>query len=350
MRSALLLAVLASPAGAFEPKAMERLSGAAAEFRKSVERPAARPSARPASHNEVELPSCREASEVSWDPDPAMSTFIGFRYVRTDGTTCAARPSDKIHFLRPRHKILSFKPGAEGETPRFEYPLETDEYVIRRNFWMRDGFSGTRSFIYKDAGRDTGRKVPETVELEFLNRAEWPLLPWEPAETFDLDWGIAEGAKLVPESSSYEYDIRTYADRSGGRLVTRFAARALRKKQLTAPDWKGVGVRLVSNQGLWAVITDAYAKYYQGEKIVVSLQVFRYRAIIDDKLAIQVEMTLDPAAEHKLDPRDPRFHPSIYEPLEAGKEYYTVWKFKRADSRFSSGEWSPETKTEKIPL
>lgn len=315
------------------------------------------PAARlePVQQSEAEIKRCPPgAAALGSPPDPDIYTYVGFRNVRSDGSTCAAQPGGGIYYREPAEKDLVFHAGPEGdEQASYSYHLAAREYIIRRNFFFRTQLDGARLFYSYDTRQYTGKQVPETVELEFANRADYPLLPWEPAETFRLRYGLAAGADLAPgQYANYEYGLRSTAGlTSEGDLLTRFDIKVLRKKRLTPPESGAVTLALVNGGNtLFLDVRDSRAKYYRNEKLGLRVSLWRNVFLWPDGVAYEMELDLPAASQILIDLSDPKWDKFKKEAIAAGREYYADWSFRRADSAISTGEWIDKGRTDRISV
>jgi hypothetical protein len=314
--------------------------------------PAVAPTTR-SSFDEPEIKQCPPSPVMlSYYPDGDLFTYIGFRYVRSDGSTCLPKPSDMIFYQKPETQNLVFKSQPAGDPSSYTYNLQTREYTIRRNFYFRTQLDGTRRFYAYETSQYTGKQIPETVQLDFVNRADYPLLPWEPDETFRLEYGIASGAVLSPVSTNYEYQIKASASKTlEGNLLTKIEASVLRKKELTKPEPDAVSATLVrTGAGLAIDLIDIRAKYYKLEKIGLKIRLWRNVFLLSDKIAYDIEVNLDAASQIVIDFSDPRWDSFKKENLIPGREYYAEWSFSRLNSSISSGEWIDKGKSNRIKL
>ncbi|MBU2573113.1 MAG: hypothetical protein KKH28_03435 [Elusimicrobia bacterium] len=323
-----------------------------AENSEVMDWPAVMPAMK-SSPDETEIKRCPPDPRIlTYRPDSDLFTYIGFKYVRSDGSTCLPEQSGGIYYQKTETQNLAFNSQPEGDASFYAYELETREYTIRRNFYFRTQLDGTRRFYAYETSQYTGRQVPETVQLEFINRAAYPLLPWEPAETFRLEYGIASGAMLTPVSTNYEYQISAAAGKtSQGNLLTKIGAAVLRKKELTPPEPDAVSLTLVkTDTGLAIDLRDLRAAYYQGEKTGLKIRLWRNVILLADKIAYDIEVGLEAASQIVMDFSDPRWDSFKKENLSPGREYYAEWSFSRLDSRISSGEWIDKGKSNRIKL
>ncbi|MFH1618572.1 MAG: hypothetical protein ABIG11_01560 [bacterium] len=301
------------------------------------------------SDEETEIKKCPANAEMlTYNPDPDLFTYIGFRYVRSDDSTCMPGQSDRIYYQEAETRQIAF----EGDVSSYAYDLSTREYRIRRDFYFRTHLDGTRSFYACENKQYTGQQIPETVKLEFVNRADYPLLPWESAETFRLEYGIPSRAILAPVATNYEYQIRSAAGMTPeGNLLTTLTAEVLRKKELTPAEPDAVSLTLArQGTGLTADIRDIRAKYYAGEKIGLRIRLWRNVILLGDKVAYDIEIGLDAASQTVIDFSDPRWDSFKQEVLSHGREYYAEWSFSRQNSGISSGEWIYKGKSNRIKL
>lgn len=308
------------------------------------------------SHDEPEIRKCPAGAEpLSRQPDPDLFTYLGFRHVRSDGSTCAAQPSDKVFYQDPDSQELRFA-GSEEPPARNEpilYNLSVPEYRIRRNFYFGTDLDGNKRFYSYDFKDKTGKQIPEAVQLLFANRVESPLLPWEPEETFSLEFGRISGASLTPLRTNYEYQIQVRAGKGPeGNLLTAIDATAVRKKTLTSPDPKAVSLALVRGGPghLLIEVHDVWAKYYRAEKLGLKIRLWRNRFLIGDKVAYEMDIALDAQNRIVINPADPQWDAFKKEAIKKGGEYYADWSFRRADSRISTGEWIEKGRTNRAKL
>lgn len=287
-------------------------------------------------------------------PDPDLYTYIGFRWVRSDGTTCAPAPSERVTFTQEQATTLSFSADPAGPATGPEssaLTLAAPEYRVRRNFYFRTDNDGTRRFYSVDLPQATGRQVPETVDLVFENRGERPLLPWEPAETFRLRYGRTSGALLEPLQVFQDYELQSTAAADGGQLRTVVRARSRGRAKLSATDPEGARLTLESRGGtLLLDVQDRWAAYYRGEILELRVKLWRKVFLFGDKVVAEAVVPLDAAPTTVLDAAGPVLKPFLREELKRGHEYYADWSFRRADSRVSTPDWLARPRTGVVKL
>ena len=299
---------------------------------------------------DTEIKNCPpDAIKLNAAPDPDLYTYIGFRYVRSDESTCASQPSDKINYQQPAIEQLTFK-AAQGkkEAPlEYTYNLKAREYNIKRDFFFIPKRDGTRLFYFVDSQQYTGKYVPETAKIRFLNRPDYPILPWETPESFALHYGNTAAAALKPKDTNYEYDIRPSAGSTAdGNRLTIFDVTVLRKLILTPPEDNAVTLTLTDGgKSLILDVRDSRAKYYINEKLGLRVRVLRNIVLWPDKLAYEIDVNLAAAPQILLDLSDPKWDEFKKEATAAGRKYHVEWSFRRADSKISTGEWIDKGKT-----
>lgn len=307
----------------------------------------------PILYEESEISRCpRSPQALRGRPDRDLYTYVGFRYVRSDGSTCSAQPSGNTGYREARQRTLTFEARQQGDPSSHSYELATPEYRIRRNFYFRTLLDGTRRFYSHDVSRRTGRELPETVRLSFVNRSDYPLLPWEPAETFRLLYGRESGAELHPASTNYEYEVgSSVGETPDGNMLTEVRAKAVKKRQLTPPEPEGVTLTLTKDgSSLVLDVRDAWARYYKGEKLGLKIKVWRAVPLWWDKVAYELDVSLEAAPQILMDLSDPRWDPFRREAIAPGREYYADWSFSRVDSRISTGDWVEKKRTDPLKL
>lgn len=320
-------------------------------------------SARPGGDAAQPAPVAREESEIKrcppgpvalgGSPDQDIYTYVGYRYVRADGTTCGPQPSDRIYYREPAEKELFFRPDPEGNgQASYKYSLQSREYIVRRDFFFRTQLDGSRLFYSHDANRYTGKQLPEGVELNFLDRAEHPLFPWEAPESFRLRYGAASGAALSPQDTNYEYAVSPAAGSTPeGDLLTRFDIKVIRKKRLTPPESGAVTLAPVNGGNTLVLdVRDSRAKYYGKEKLGLRVRLWKNVFLWPDSVAYEMDMELDAASRILIDLADHKWDKYKKEAIEAGGEYYAEWSFRRAGSAISSGEWIDKGKTDGVTV
>ena len=299
---------------------------------------------------EAEIKRCPpDAVKLNASPDPDLYTYVGFRYVRSDESTCSSEPSDKINYQQPAIEQLSFK-AAQGkkEAPlEYTYNLKAREYNIKRDFFFIPKRDGTRLFYFIDSQQYTGNHVPESAKIRFLNRPDYPILPWETPELFALHYGNTAAAALKPKDTGYEYDIRPSAGSTAdGNRLTVFDVTALRKLKLTPPEDDAVTLTLTDGgKNLILDVRDSRTKYYIKEKLGLRVRVLKNIVLWPDKLVYEIDVNLGAAPQILLDLSDPKWDEFKKEATEAGHEYYVEWSFRRTDSKISTGEWIDKEKT-----
>lgn len=317
-------------------------------------RPGVRPRELPAAP-EAELARCPGAAEALRSaPDPDLYTYVGYRWVRSDDSTCAGQPSDRMFYPLERTTTLSFSAGdapptsAETRTVALSAP----EYRLRKNFYFRTQLDGTRRFYAADLQELTGRQVPETVVAEFPNRARFPLLPWDATETFRLDYGRSSGARLAPVQTPHDYDAEAgISHGEGGRLTTTIRLSARARRQASPTDPQGVQLSLeAAGRTLKVRVLDRWAAWYRGEKLGLRVKLWRNVRIVGDKVAYELDVLVDPAASTTIDIADPRWDAFRREAIKPGHEYYADWSFSRNQSRVSSPDWIVRERTGRVKL
>ncbi len=307
---------------------------------------------------ESERSQCPRKSEaLSGSPDTDLFTYIGFRWVRSDESTCSASPSDKVLYIEEQRDRLVFSAPPDLEDPskaraEYDYALTAPEYKIRRNYYFRTELDGTRRFYHHDARLYTGRKIPETVQVAFPNRAAFPLLPWEEPESFTLRYGRLEGALLAPERKVYDYLPRaTNGTNAAGDRMTRIELTAQRKMALTGPDPAGVRLSLeTEGSDLMLRLEDRWAAYYAGEKIQLKIKLMKSVFWFVNKTAYEFDVALDVDREIRIIPTSSLWDAFRKDGISRGHEYQAEWSFRRADSKISGGDWVPKGKTNKLKL
>ncbi|MCK5357092.1 MAG: hypothetical protein KAJ48_01755, partial [Elusimicrobiales bacterium] len=222
---------------------------------------------RKVSYEEAEISRCPRNSEIiTSEPDTDLFTYVGFKYIRSDDSTCSAEPSDKIYYRDYESDKLYFRSN-QGNS--FSYDYITSEYRIKRYYFFRTQLDGTRRFYHYEKKDFFGRNIPEKVEIEFVNREDYPILPWDKEEGFNLVYGRKDKALLSAYSTNYEYKIQTVIGTVDGILCTKFKVEAVKRIQLTAPEEDVVSLTLnKEGDGLTVNIRDIRARsYYKDDKI-----------------------------------------------------------------------------------
>ena len=301
------------------------------------------------SYEESEISRCpRNSEKISSEPDTDLFTYVGFKYVRLDDSTCLAQPSDKIYYRDYESDKLYFRSN-QGNS--FSYDYLTSEYRIKRYFFFRTHLDGTRQFYHYEKKDFFGRNIPEKVEIEFVNRVDYPILPWDKEEGFNLVYGRKDKALLSAYSANYEYKIQTVGEIVDGILYTKFKVEAVKRIRLTEPEKDVVSLTLEKKgDSLVANIRDIRAKYYKNEKIGLKIRLWRNVLLFDDKIAYDLDIYLDPASNIVIDFSDPKWDSFKNEGLKRWKEYYIEWSFRRFSSNISSGEWIEKEESNRVKL
>lgn len=357
LSAGVLLMGLAAEPSAWDPAAVSReaLSSISA-FTQSVQRVRSRVPDKIFAQDlsdlaqNLELRRCpAQSSAIGGPPDPMLYTQMGFRYFRRDGTTCAAQPSGQYRYFDQASRGLSF---AAGDPAAFSYELSVPEYMIVRHFYFGTDWDATRSFYHYDERRGTGRSIPELVTLDFPNRADYPIFPWEGAESFQLTYGRPEGAQLVSTGGHFEYAIRSQTGKDeGGRLITRFTVDIQKRSRLNTPESGAVGLKLEKRGGrLFLNVSDTRAEYYAAEKLGLKIRVWRSQWLFGKTVVYDMDITLTPASQNLIDLSDSKWAPYRKDDLLSNRDYYVVWSFRRADSKISTGDWIDRGQTDSFYL
>jgi hypothetical protein len=351
-----LLLLLAAPGSAAQ--AEEEFSAAFRSLRDAIRFPVrarepAVPAFRPVKtslppEQELERSQCpQEYGALRSRPDPDLYSYLGYRWVRADESTCHRLPSETIHYLQPDRAFATFavQDGVQPQSRTLEF--EAAEYKIRRNFYFRTGLDGRRHYFSYDFRVDTGRKIPETVILEFPNRSRFPLLPWEPAETFELRYGSGAGATGEPNDTGYEYRSSRSVERgTDGRVVSRLRFEPVRRKVLTPPDPEAVKLGMGELDGLFAIVLeDRWGRYYAGERLGLKLVLKEDRRFLPDRVVYEFDVELGSSERIVLHPEQDRWNGSRIHPLKRGHRYFAEWSFRRAGSRFTRDSWVERGRT-----
>ena len=305
---------------------------------------------RKVSYEEAEMSRCPRNSEIiTGEPDTDLFTYVGFKYIRSDDSTCLAQPSDKIYYQEAKNTNLSFW---HNQGSSFSYDYETLEYRMKRYFFFRTQLDGTRRFYHYEKTEYTGKTFPERVELEFVNRENYPIIPWEGDETFRLNYGLGDKAALVFFRTNYEYKIESVGEVVDGNWFTKFNIKVVKKKKLTPPEKDAVSLTLnKEGDGLSVKIRDIRARsYYKDDKIGLKIKLWRNVLLFDDKVAYEIDINLDTASDIVIDFSDSKWDSFKKEGLKKWREYYVEWSFRRVNSNISSDEWIEKEESNRIRL
>lgn len=215
-------------------------------------------------------------------------------------------------------KGMKVKYRAERDCVRFVF--NPGGGTVSEPVWLRSTEYREECDYYRDRDGRTRRycrEVPrwtyrERVQVEVTERED--LFPWE-KEAFGV---CLEGAwlSIYEIQAAHKYKAR----RTGGY----FTLTAGERKPMD-PDSSGLSATAPGNTGtgLDIVFRDRWAKYYEGEQVVIK---FKLRKQVDgwfDSTLLEGEASFAVSNEYVVD-----F--AKYEPdLKAGKKYYVEWGFKR---------------------
>ncbi len=302
------------------------------------------------SYEETEMSRCpRNSEKIASKPDTDLFTYVGFKYVRSDDSTCLARPSDRIYYQEAKKTNLSFR---SNQGTSFSYNYETLEYRIKRYFFFRTQLDGISRFYHYEKTEYTGKTFPEKVEIEFVNREDYPIIPWEGDETFRLYYGRGDKARLTSYATNYEYKIQSVGEIVDGNWFTGFNIEVVRKKKLTTPEKNAVSLTLnKEGKSLVVNIRDIRARsYYKDDKIGLRIKLWRNVFLLEDKVAYDIDVDLDTASNIVIDFSDPKWDLFKNEGLKKWREYYVEWSFRRVGSNISSDEWIEKEESNRVRL
>jgi hypothetical protein len=207
-------------------------------------------------------------------------------------------------------------------------PSVSESVWLRSTEWRQEC---TYIPLPPSGGNYVCRDVPgwtyqQRAQAEIVNRQS--VLPWE-RETFEVclqgNW-----LNFYTINAAYDYQVRNNHD--GYYTLTPG------KKIAMNPDPTGITMHkwLNTGKGLVMEFSDRWASHYgAGEQTVIHV------AIYGRKLAAEGDITFTPAGTYRLDLAQ------LNVKLEAGREYYAKWGFKRMGS-ISKSTYIRRGETEKV--
>lgn len=272
---------------------------------------------------------------------PQPYQYIGYRWLRGDGSTCSPMPSDAIWFFK-QDSASSPLPADDAER---SMALSSREHRVARIFYRMPPENGT--VYYHDQTEYTGRLAQVDVRYRVAGRSANPPLPWE-SETLSISFD-GSGVEARVRGAAYEYRIE--------RSVSAHAYPAMRaditltpvRKLLTPPDPGGLIGRLERTQdgkSIRVVFADRWAANYPGQSLRLRYVVKRQRRIFGDPKVAEGEERFPTAPEYSLDLSTLR----LREPLKPGEEYYAEYSFQRLGNATSTEDESPTFKLPRIRL
>lgn len=291
-------------------------------------------------HTDWELYQCPPGAREMWG-SPSGKRYVGFRWVRSDGTTCDLVPSSKINFYETAARDVEVT-GSNPPPNPLDLEMASAQYRIRRNFYLEteeDSSGRTREYYYyQDHKEYTGKSEQISVRLQFEARDSNPLYPWE-KELLRLTFnGFEMKAQVV--SGAYEYRLRTTTEESEGKKSVFVQITPLRKI-LTPADPQGISGELAATQdggSFQVVFKDRWASYYAGQEVEIVFEIKRARRYWTDPMIFQGTLRFRAQAERVVDLS--AWKPA--EPLKKGEEYFLKFSFRRMGRSISTEDWTPE--------
>lgn len=276
---------------------------------------------------------------IPWqNPYATPYQYIGYRWLRSDGSTCSPLPSDNLSFFE--EATASAGLGAD-DAPR-SLRLASREHRVARIFYRMPPEGG--SVYYHDQVEFTGRASEVDVNFRVANRAANPPLPWESESiSFAFD-GLSVNARV--QGAAYQYDINRSLSGSFPRVRADFTLTPLRKV-LTRPDPLGIDGRLertADGKSLKLVLADRWAAGYPGQTLRIAFVVKRNRRLWGDSKVAEGVAPFTTAAGYEID----LSKLALKEALKAGEEYYAEFSFKRLGNVTSTEDDSPTIKLQKL--
>lgn len=243
--------------------------------------------------------------------------------------------------------VVNTEPSDGG---RYVLTLESREYRDRTHFVRKDDGA-----VYYYPERRLGRGESRRVVIDFVNRAEKPLLPWERERfvfSFQGDRSRNSGLELQSQNGAYRYGYHVSSDLRDP-LTVRVEMEA-GEKLLTSPDSEGVtlSLRPDGRGGLELVVTDLRASHYGGEQLQLEFEVRKV------KRGFLARDTLVFGASRRA-PRNVNIGHGVRDgsqvripvPASGPGEYYIEnWAFRRANSRVSTGVWVGKRRGPRVSL
>lgn len=266
------------------------------------------------------LPNDRRLDNAEQVYDPSGMEYLGYwegeQYYENGSGRVETRPTD-----RGSAYVLN---------------LESRKYQQYIKFYYANG----RYYYTKVA--DYLKSRSRRVVVDFVDRAQNPLLPWE-KESFLFSFNGArsqnDGLRIEAADGAYRYDVSFVSDPSDPMTVT--VIMRTREKLRTAPDHNGVKLSMGPDGkgSLQLVIEDKHASYYAGETIEISYVVRK-----DDGSFWRRDPVVSQA-----DYRSPfrvvvqggagRWTATLPNTSGSGTYYLESWSFRRAASRLSTDGW-----------
>ncbi len=182
------------------------------------------------------------------------------------------------------------------------------------------------------------------VTMDFVNRGQKPLLPWERESftvTFKGDRARNGGVELVSANGAYRYVYSVRFDAHDRNALT--IQMDAQEKLLTSPDENGVTLSLAADGrgGLKLVVTDRWGSFYAGESLQLAVRVkkdsgsmWRRDAVVFESNARSPQTVVIPAGA-----ADGASFDLAVPASGAGRYYIDSWSFQRAGSRLSRSGW-----------
>lgn len=274
----------------------------------------------------VAVPGLRaELPAVDFDQGVDAEAFLAEAKASAAKEKTLVKPASQASFRRFDRDCVHFSFRPEDPARSESVWLRSQEWVEEcrydpphggRNCWERPGFS-----------------YSERVQVTLRER--WQMYPWE-SDNFEV---CLEGPWLdvYRMESAYEYKMVSGGNRDGNILMAPVQKTAMR------PDPAGVTPQGLSSQ-LRLELSDRWAAQYAGETTVVSATLVKHVKFWPDATIVSKELSFPAAASYAVDFLS--FAGEFSQRLEAGKEYYVKYKFRRL-GRISKDKWTDATETGK---
>lgn len=244
---------------------------------------------------------------------PAADFDAGIDAAAVLGEAKAAVSAEKVSaksLRRYERDCVTFRFGpADG--------LESEAVWLRSTEWVEECYQtgDPRHGGGRQCHERPGQTYRERAQVKLARRE--PLLPWE-SDTFQV---CLEGPWVDARQFESAYEYR----RAGGSGREGLVIAEPVKKTPMRPDPMGVLATLAPD--LAVTLTDKWASYYTGEKLVVKLTLKRHYPNWFDPTLLEKEIELPVAATSVVDLKADLAQMS--EQPKAGKPYYVEYSIKR---------------------
>ncbi|MCX5787980.1 MAG: hypothetical protein NTX64_05645 [Elusimicrobia bacterium] len=275
-----------------------------------------------------EVPSCPPSAYPSyapWEGYQQPYQYLGYRWLRTDDTTCSPLPSDRIWFSENASASAALPAGDAAATLR----LSSRVYRVARIFFRAPPDSPSISYV--DQREYAGRATTLTAAVSVANRAANPPLPWESESIVVYFDGRTVNAR--PQNPSYSYNVAVSQGGMPPDLTAQVTLTPL-AKLVTQADPNGLTAQLqktADGKSFVIVLADMWPGYYPNQNIVITYTVKRHRLVLDPT-AFQGSAQFGSAAQYAID----LSKAAPQEALKPGEPYYAEIRFRRLGGTVST--------------